>query len=89
MITVTPAARSRLAEALDTVEKPPESEACFRLVPQNNQLGIALGEPEEGDITVEAEGRTVLALPPQVAKLCEGRTLDVEETGGQTALTLK
>lgn len=89
MINVTPAARTRLAEALDNVKDPAAEGACFRLVPQENQLAIALGEPEDGDITVEEEGRTVLALPPQVAKACEGRTLDIEDSGGQSALTLK
>jgi hypothetical protein len=91
MINVTPAARTRLAEALDNIEAPEAADACFRLVPtQENQLAIALAEPEEGDVTIEEEGKIVLALPPAVAELCEGRTLDVDSgPDGQSALTLR
>jgi hypothetical protein len=91
MINVTPEARSRLAEALDTIDSPDAVDACFRLVPtEQNQLAMALAEPEEGDVTIEEDGKTVLALPPQIADLCDGRTLDVENgPDGQTSLTLR
>lgn len=89
MLNVTAAARTRLAEALDNIKEPSSGDACFRIVPQDNQLAISLGAPQDGDLTIEENGRTVLAVPPQVASAVDGRTLDIEDSGGQSALRLR
>ncbi len=92
MITVTPAARSRLSEALDNIEEPTPDEACFRIVRgEEDQLTLAVGVPNDDDITIDEADKTVLALAPNVAEACADRTLDVEENGpeGQAVLTLR
>jgi hypothetical protein len=92
MITVTPAARTRLAEALDNIEEPTPDEACFRIVRgQEDQLTLAVGVPNEEDVKIEEQDKTVLAIAPTIAEVCADRTLDVEEggPGGQSVLTLR
>ena len=92
MITVTPAARSRLAEALENIEEPTSEEACFRIVRgQEDQLTLAIGVPDEGDVKIDEADKTVLAIAPPIAEACADRTLDVEESGpgGQAVLTLR
>jgi hypothetical protein len=91
MMTVTPAARERLADALDQMDEQVPDDACFRIVQsEDNQLTLALGVPSEEDVKIEQSEKTVLAMSPDVAALCEDRTLDIEESGpdGKQVLTL-
>jgi hypothetical protein len=91
MITVTPEARNRLSEALEHIDEQAPKGACFRIVldPQN-QLSLSVGVPDQEDATVEENGRTILAVPPDVAEVVEDRTLDVEEREpGAAVLTLR
>jgi hypothetical protein len=92
MITVTPAARSRLAEALENIEEPTPDDACFKIVRgQENQLTLAVGIPDDEDVKIAENDKTVLAISPQIAEACADRTLDVSDDGpeGQSVLTLK
>lgn len=92
MITVTPAARTRLAEALEQIEDPAQDDACFRIVRgQDEQLTLAIDAPKSDDVKIEEAEKTVLAIEPNIAEACADRTLDVEEggPGGQTVLTLR
>lgn len=92
MITVTQAARARLAEALENIDEPAADGACFRIVRgQKNQLTLALGIPEKDDVTIEQADKKILAINPTIAEACADRTLDVEENGpdGQAVLTLR
>lgn len=91
MMTVTPAARERLAEALDQLEEEAPQDACFRIVHgQDNQLTLSLGVPSDEDTTFEKDEKTILAIAPNVVEACENRTLDVEDEGpeGKSVLTL-
>jgi len=93
MMTVTPAARERLAEALDQMEEQAPENACFRIVrdeENQDQLTLSLGVADEEDVTFEQEDKTVLAIDPAVAEACENRTLDIDDNGpeGRSVLTL-
>jgi antitoxin component of MazEF toxin-antitoxin module len=91
MMTVTPAARERLAEALDQMDDQTPEDACFRIVRgEDDQLTLSLGVVDEKDVTFEQESKTVLAISPSVAEVCENRTLDIDDNGpeGRSVLTL-
>jgi antitoxin component of MazEF toxin-antitoxin module len=91
MMNVTPAARERLAEALDQMDEQAPENACFRIVEgEDDQLTLSLGVAGDHDVTFEQENKTVLAIEPEVAKKCENRTLDIDDNGpeGRSVLTL-
>lgn len=91
MMTVTPAARERLAEALDQMDEQAPENACFRIVRgEDDQLTLSLGVVDEQDVTFEQEDKTVLAIEPAVVEACENRTLDIDDNGpeGRSVLTL-
>ncbi len=63
----------------------PESNSvnkCFRIMPQDERnLTLKYMEVEDSDTTFEYEERTVLALPSDLAPLCENKRLDVNNDG--------
>lgn len=55
---------------------------CFRIVPQDeSNLTLKFMPVEDSDTTFEYEKRTVLALPKELAPLCENKRLDVNNDG--------
>lgn len=86
MLTVTPEACAHMAELIDRNNVP--SPQTIRLVPGQQGLGLAPDEPRPGDATFEHDGRTVLAVEQSLAEKLDGRTLDVDESEGQTLLKL-
>jgi Fe-S cluster assembly iron-binding protein IscA len=87
MLNVSDAALSHLATMLDGVEGAPD-EAAIRLVAQPQGLGMAVDTPNDGDHTVEHDGRVVLLVDDQVANMLDGRTMDLQETEQGTALAI-
>jgi len=55
---------------------------CFRIMPQDeSNLTLKYMEVEDSDTTFEYEERTVLALPRELAPLCENKRLDINDDG--------
>lgn len=63
----------------------PESngaDKCFRIMPQDEStLTLKYMAVEEGDTTFEYLERTVLALPKELAPLCNNKRLDINNEG--------
>lgn len=54
----------------------------FRIMPQDEtNLTLKYMTVEDGDTTFEYEERTVLALPRELAPLCENKRLDLNDDG--------
>jgi len=87
MLNVSDEALGHLATMLDGVEGAPD-EAAIRLVAQPQGLGMAVDTPNDGDQTIEHDGRVVLLVDEQVAGMLEGRTMDLQETEQGTALAI-
>jgi len=87
MLNVSDEALGHLATMLDGVEGAPD-EAAIRLVAQPQGLGMAVDTPNDGDQTIEHDGRVVLLVDEQVAGMLEGRTMDLQEPEQGTALAI-
>ena len=88
MLEVTDAAINHLGEAIESQEVG-EAQA-FRLVesaPQ--QLGLTLGEEQEGDQVFTRGDRTVLLVDPEISGTLDGAVLDTAESPDGTSLTLR
>jgi Fe-S cluster assembly iron-binding protein IscA len=76
MLTVTDAAKTRLAQILDEQGLP--EEVAVRLVYEEQGVALQQGSERPGDATFQHEGRTVLLLDADVSELLSEGTLDVE-----------
>lgn len=81
MLEVTNAALTHLRHALSQSQSIDETDECFRLVVQDDKIGLAVQAPESGDQTFEADGSTVLAMPKAVSELLSERVLDLGDEG--------
>lgn len=55
---------------------------CFRIMPQDeSNLTLKYMAVEESDTTFEYAERIVLALPKELAPLCENKRLDINNDG--------
>ena len=88
MLTVSDAACEHLASVLDQMDATPQ-DAAIRIVQGPNGLGMSVDTPNDGDKTIEHDGKTILLLDEQVSNLLDERTLDVQQTDQGTALALK
>ncbi|MFG0276313.1 MAG: hypothetical protein ACF8QF_14800 [Phycisphaerales bacterium] len=87
MLTVTDNALTHLAGMLDNVEGAPD-DAAIRLIAQPQGLGLAVDTPNDGDNTVDQNGKTVLLLDEQISTMLDGRTLDLQQTEQGAALSI-
>jgi Fe-S cluster assembly iron-binding protein IscA len=81
MLEVTNAALEHLRSALSQSHSIDETDECFRLVVQDDKIGLAVQSPESGDHTFETDGATVLAMPKAVSELLSERVLDLGDEG--------
>ena len=59
-----------------------DANKSFRIMPKDEtNLTLKYMEVEESDTTFEYQERTVLALPKDLAPLCQNKTLDVNDEG--------
>lgn len=91
MMTVTEEAKTHLASALENANpQSSEQQACFRIVREDDQLSMVLGQEAETDTVVKHDGKPLLAVEEKVASMLDGRTLDiVRNEQGQPVLTVK
>lgn len=88
MLTVSDAACQHLTTVLDQMDKTPDG-AAIRIVAGPQGLGMSVDTPNDGDKTIEHQGKTILLLDENVSNMLDERTLDVQETEQGTALALK
>lgn len=86
MLQITPSAGEFLYAVLERSQAP--AEAAIRLEIQGNALSSRVDQPRPGDATLTYEGRNVLVLDEQVAKLLDGIILDVEAGAKGDSLVL-
>jgi len=79
MLTVTEAARARLAQIL--IENNLPEGTAVRLVCEGQRIALQRDSEREGDTTFDHEGRVVLLLDTEVSELLAEDTLDVEGSG--------
>ena len=80
MFQVTDAAVDRMAEMRD--ERDITSDQGMMLViGENNQLAVAVGEPQEEDQVFERDGEPVVIVPAQLGPTLDGLVLDHSEEG--------
>lgn len=63
--------------------------AVFRISMRDEDLGMMMTQPEEGDTIFQSEGVNVLAAPQDLVDRFESALLDVEQTPEGPALALK
>jgi Fe-S cluster assembly iron-binding protein IscA len=78
MMRVSDRAIAALNEVLEQSDH--ENDQVFRLVLQENELGLQLASPQEGDVVYSNSGTPVLAAAPEIADRLTDRTLDIEES---------
>lgn len=65
-----------------SLPKSNSADKCFRIMPQDEtNLTLKYMTVEDDDTTFEYEERIVLALPRELAPLCENKRLDVNDDG--------
>ena len=87
MLTVSDAACEHLVAVLDQMEEAPDG-AAIRILTGPQGLNMAVDTPNDGDKTVEHDGRTVLVLDEAVCNLLDERTLDIQDTEQGKALAI-
>ncbi|UCG12118.1 MAG: hypothetical protein JSU72_16680 [Deltaproteobacteria bacterium] len=89
MLTLTEAAGAHLTEILDDRDCP--DGVAIRFLCQESAVSLVLDNEKPGDSTFEHQGRTVLRLDPDSAKLLDNETVDFKQndTGGQLYLSRK
>lgn len=88
MFQVTGEATKHMADTLESVNAP--EDAVLRLIPQENSLGLGVGQVEPDDLTYEHEGRTVLVVNRSLADHLEALELGMESVGeGEPRLQLR
>jgi hypothetical protein len=81
---VSEKARSLLKELLP---QRPEPEQVFRLSRQSGAFGLRFDIPSEGDVLIEHEEETILAISPELADSLVG-TIDREDSAEGPRLVL-
>lgn len=78
VLTVTEAARARLAQMLK--QRDALEDIAVRFVYEGQGIALQYNSERTGDTTFQHEGRTVLLLDAQVSELLAENTLDLEGT---------
>ena len=83
MLAVSKAAKQYLHSYLNSPEKPEVDGKCFRIVPTSHDLFLTLrlSKPKPDDKTYRYDGRTVLALPKSLQRVCAERRLNIDDDG--------
>ena len=83
MFVVSESAKRRLHESLAQSDKPGIDRKCFRIERTAHEqfLTLRLREPTPQDATYAHDGRTVLALPKSLQKICRYRRLRTNDKG--------
>jgi len=87
MLQVTENATAYVADQLDKANAPVET--VVRITPEQNGLAMNPGAAEENDVTVEHEGRVVLAIPRPLAEQLDNLTLQAQKTEQGTRLEVR
>jgi hypothetical protein len=85
MLTVTEAARERLAQMLTGSG----TDRAIRICRQHGRLRLRRDMPRTDDTTWNTRGRTVLVLDSQMTEALSRRTLDIRLTDDGPRLRLK
>lgn len=85
MLTVSEAALERFRETVARMCNSQDDSKCLRFV-RSGETGLALSleMPQSDDTTFDHKGRTVLAVPDELADFCSDKTLDVDDEGNLT-----
>jgi hypothetical protein len=79
MLQITQSALGLLQDALANERS--DDAQVFRLVTQNQEFVLGIGEVEANDVEYETGGSTVLAASPEIAETVLGdATIDLQET---------
>lgn len=81
MLSVSNAALEQVGETVAAMGNSHDTESCLRMVRADNGLALAFEPAQAGDDTFEFKGRTVLAVPDDLADICNDKTLDVDDAG--------
>lgn len=83
MLVISENAKQRLHKSLRGRDKPEVRDKCFRIVPTAHEhfLTLQVAEPETDDTTFEYNGRTVLALPKALRRICWDKQLRINSEG--------
>jgi Fe-S cluster assembly iron-binding protein IscA len=83
MLAVTDTAKRHLHDFLTSSDKPEVKNRCFRVVQTAHELFLTLrlAKPAPGDKTYRYDGKTVLALPKSLQRVCRERRLHVDDDG--------
>lgn len=87
MLTVTETASARLAEKL--VKKQADDDEALRFVRKPRGWKLHLDTPTSDDVLFTREGRTVLVLGVEVARLLVDHTLDTKDSPTGSRLCLR
>lgn len=83
MLAVSTTAKKHLYKHLESSDKPGVAGKCFRVVPTAHDqfLTLSLAKPAPGDKTYQHAGKTVLALPQSLQRVCSERRLCLDDDG--------
>lgn len=86
MFVMTEPAGEFLCAVLDRANAP--EEAAIRFAVEGDELISKLDKPRPGDATFDHEGRKVLVMDEEMARLLDGSTLDLQPTNEGEKLVL-
>lgn len=83
MLSVSKTAKAHLHHHLEKPGKTDARDKCFRIVPTSHDLFLTLklARPKPDDKTYQHDGKTVLALPKSLQRVCRDRRLHIDDTG--------
>lgn len=83
MLSVSQTAKAYLHDYLEKPDKSVSEDKCFRIVPTSHDLFLTLelARPRPEDKTYRYDGKTVLALPKSLQRVCRERRLHVDDDG--------
>ena len=86
MLAVSERAKRHLHSYLTSPKEGDVNGKCFRIVPTSHDLFLTmeLARPAPDDKTYRHDGKTVLALPKRLQRLCRERELNVNDEGKLT-----
>ena len=83
MLSVSDTAKAHLHHFLTRPDKADSKDKCFRIVPTSHDLFLTLklDRPKPDDKTYRYDGKTVLALPKSLQRVCRDRRLHIDDNG--------
>ncbi|CAN5783882.1 hypothetical protein BH23CHL2_BH23CHL2_34990 [soil metagenome] len=80
MFQITDAAVDRMAE-MRSERDITSDQGMMLVIGENNQLAVAVGEPQDEDQVFERDGEPVVIVPAQLGPTLDGLVLDHSEEG--------